>query len=554
MAGKAVAVDPGSHTWKVLQAKDTKHGLSIQRFGAVPAGDGAAGLAGLGVPLQAVVAGLAGRDMTLRYTQVPPSPDWQLRSLMDLEIQDIAGQSGGELSADYNLLPVSDEESGMDTVLMALARNDALERVSSVVTAARGTVGAHVPNCVALYNAYLRTAPIDDDDQVVCLANIGRDTTDIALLKGQDLLFARNLSSGSKVLDDAIASAFGVSERKAESLKRDLLDLDPASRGRYASGQAEKVTTAAGGAGSALVSAIQSSVAFCQSQTKIQGLQLDKVLIAGGGARLRGLRGMLREALRCPVEIFDPFDNTDLSALPEEEAAQLQEMRSEAVVALGLAIGAMDSEVYSLEILPDSVKRKQRFVQRTIYNIGACVIGAALLGLAAVQGKVDVAASIKAQQVVVSQARRVKKTDADAAEVVAQNAVDRSVAGFLAERATPLSSVVRTMRALHEPGVMPPELWITSIEVVRGGRSSRGGRNRGRNKPQVKLHGSIRPIMGRDVGAVYQKFLRDFRAHELIPGRQVVPEVDDPSAELRTFVFTIDFIPEPEAREGEGDQ
>ena len=60
--------------------------------------------------------------------------------------------------------------------------------------------------------------------------------------------------------------------------------------------------------------------------------------------------------------------------------------------------------------------------------------------------------------------------------------------------------------------------------------------------------------MGRDVGAVYQKFLRDFRAHELIPGRQVVPEVDDPSAELRTFVFTIDFIPEPEAREGEGDQ
>ena len=26
--------------------------------------------------------------MTLRYSQVPPTPDWQLRNLMDLEIQD----------------------------------------------------------------------------------------------------------------------------------------------------------------------------------------------------------------------------------------------------------------------------------------------------------------------------------------------------------------------------------------------------------------------------------------------------------------------------------
>lgn len=552
MAGKAVALDPGSHTWKVMQAKDTKHGLAIQRFGAVPAAAGPEGLVGLGIPLQGVTAGLAGRDMTLRYTQVPPSPDWQLRSLMELEIQDISGQSGGELSADYNLLPISDEESGMDTVLMSLARNDALDRVSSVVTAARGTVAAHVPNCVALYNAYLRTAPIEDEEQVVCLANIGRDTTDIALLKGQDLLFARNLSSGTKVLDDAIASAFGVSARKAESLKRDLLDLDPASRGRYASGQAEKVTTAAGGAGSALVSAIQSSVAFCQSQTKIQGLRLDKVLIAGGGARLRGLRGMLREALRCPVEILDPFDNIDLSALSAEEAAQLQDMRSEAVVALGLAIGAMDSQVYSLEILPESVKRRQRFVQRTVFNIGACLVGAALLASSAMQGKQALETAASAQERVVSQSRRVKRTDADAEEIVVQNAVDRSIAGLLSERATPLSSVVRTLRALHDADVMPPELWITSIEVTRSGRSARSSRNRGRNKPQVKLSGSIRPIMGRDVGDVYQKFLRDFRSHELIPGPQVVPEVDDPSAELRTFVFTIDFLPEPEEQEEGG--
>ena len=41
MAGKATAVDPGSHTWKILSLKDGKNGLAVTRFGAVPASDGA---------------------------------------------------------------------------------------------------------------------------------------------------------------------------------------------------------------------------------------------------------------------------------------------------------------------------------------------------------------------------------------------------------------------------------------------------------------------------------------------------------------------------------
>ena len=72
----------------------------------------------------------------------------------------------------------------------------------------------------------------------------------------------------------------------------------------------------------------------------LKDLRIDKVLICGGGARLRGLRGLLRENLRCPVELFDPFANLDLSALSGDDAEQLQQMRHEAVIALGLAVGA----------------------------------------------------------------------------------------------------------------------------------------------------------------------------------------------------------------------
>ena len=126
MASKATAVDIGSHSIKVLVAQVGKHGVSLLRFGGVPAADGHPSLADAAIPLKDTTCGLAGRDMTLRYSQVPPTPDWQLRNLMDLEIQDLAQQSGGALSADYNLLPIEDD-SGSDTVLLALAKDEALE-------------------------------------------------------------------------------------------------------------------------------------------------------------------------------------------------------------------------------------------------------------------------------------------------------------------------------------------------------------------------------------------------------------------------------------------
>lgn len=539
---RAVAVDPGSHTWKVIACKEGRTGLCVTRFGVA---QGAAdGLRGLDIPMKGVVAGLAGRDMTLRYTQVPPSPDWQLRSLMDLEIQDIAGQSGGELSADYNLLSPGSDQAEMDTVLLALARNDALDATAQPIQGAGGSVAGHVPNCIALYNAYLRTAPIDDETQLVCLANIGRSTIDIALVRGHDLLFARNLSNGSSVLDDAIAASFGVSERKAESLKRELLDLDPESRGRFASGQAEKVTMAAGGAANAFVSAVQSSLAFCQSQTKVEGLQLDKLLLCGGGGRLRGVRAMLRESLRCPVELFDPFEVVDLSALPPDEAELLSEHKLEAVVALGLAIGQLDGDAYSLEILPEAVKRRQRFLQRTVYDIGAGVIGAALLAALAWKGGNELTEVQDVQAALAQQTRRIQNTHDEAAALVERNTADRAVAEELAERAVPLHGLMRTLRAVNSEGMLPPEVWITSVKVRRAGRGASA--RSGTGKPLVVLQGAVHAFSGRDVGEVYREFSLAFRQHELIAGGDVKARAN-PSE--RTFEITIDFMPDPKPEE-----
>lgn len=507
MAGKAVAIDLGSHSVKAIAVKAGKHGLQITRFAAVPAEEGAAGLGGM--PLKGAVSGLCGRDMTLRYSQVPPTPDWQLQNLMDLEIQDLAAQSGGALSADYNLLPTQDEEAAVDTVLLALAKDEGLTRLQDEVKAAGGSIDGFVPNCIAIYNAYLKCGPVEPD-AVVCVANIGHETIDIALCKGTDLLFARNLTGGGKVLDDAIAAAFNVSERKAESLKRDLLDLDPQSRGRYASGQAEKVTMAAGGAASAIVAGIQSSLAFCKAQTKNPSLALDKVLLCGGSARLRGLRGMLREALRCPVENFDPFANLDLSALPDAEAEQLTAMRSEAVVALGLAAGRCDDSLYALEILPEAVRKKKRFAERTVFNIAAVVIAVALLGFQVKQSGAALEQADANLRVVTRQRRNAEDTDGKAQALVEQNQRDRMLVEHLSGQALPLHGLLRTLRAIGDH--LPPQLWITKIDV--------GGKNAGavqKKQSLVTVTMAGKELGGADVGDVYVQFSAAMKKDPRLP-------------------------------------
>lgn len=537
MAKKATACDLGSHSAKVLVAAADKHGVKILRFAALPRGEDGepASLREAGIPLGGAVCGVTGRDMMLRYSQVPPTPDWQLRNLMDLEIADLAQQSGGALSADYNLLPSQDAESGVDTILLALAKDEALDRLQQQVRGGGGAVAAFVPNCTALYNAYLKCGPVEADS-VVVLAHVGHQTIDLAIVKGTDLLFARNLGAGVKVFDDAIASAFNVSERKAEALKKELLDIDPQSRGRHGGGAAEKVALAATSAAGAISSAIQSSISFCKSQAKLPDLRVDRVLLSGGGANVRGVRGFLREALRCPVEAFDPFANVDLSALPPADAEQLQAFRAEAVVALGLAVGRLDDSLYALEILPEAVRKAQRFQQRTVWNIAAGALVVAALGLEWTHGGKAVAAAETAGAQLRRQIAMATNLQNDAAAQIEANKAERALVDHLAGQALAQHGLLRVQRAIVAH--LPPQLWIEKVEVAAGGA---GGM---RKKPTIVIEGAGKEVDGVQTSGAILAFKQAMQADPGMAGLdpQMVPIASQDKAER--FRITVELAKE----------
>jgi Tfp pilus assembly PilM family ATPase len=134
MAAVGTGVTIGSRTIRVVEVRRQKAGAwQVTKALIAPVSDGSASDARRAAEAKAALqtagakgrtlVGLSGKDLIIRYTQVPPVPDWRLEMLMNFEIQEVSEQSGGDVSAAYAPLAIDDATSGDNVVLVALAKN-----------------------------------------------------------------------------------------------------------------------------------------------------------------------------------------------------------------------------------------------------------------------------------------------------------------------------------------------------------------------------------------------------------------------------------------------
>jgi type IV pilus assembly protein PilM len=310
---------------------------------------------------------------------VPPVPDWRLKLLMQFEINEVSGQSGGQVAADYRRLklPVEADE---ETVLVALARNTWLQPRLAAARGAGFTVGGGCPNSVAIFNAFLARGGWKEGETTF-LVSLGRENIDMAIQRDGELLFARNMSGGGHAFTESIMNAFGLSEAKAEKNKVTKGDLTPRAKARYPDATAEKLANTMQGPAGQLVSMIQSSVMICRAQTKIADLNVDRLVLGGGTARMKGLVEYFQANMSVPVELFDPAQDLDLTALPAEDREELGDNAADFAVAIGLAQTLLEPTAFKLEVLTESEKKKRQFVGRTVWALGAAAAALVLVVL-----------------------------------------------------------------------------------------------------------------------------------------------------------------------------
>ena len=385
MANQAVGIDIGSHAVKiaVLERKGAST-KAIRLFRGVIAGDAdparvQGALQRSGIRGGNGLLGITGRDLIIRYTHVPPVPDWRLKLLMQFEINEVSGQSGGQVAADYRRLKLP-TESDEETVLVALARNTWLQPRLGAARGAGFSVGGGCPNSVAVFNAFLAHSSWKEGETAF-LVSLGRENIDMAILRDGELLFARNMSGGGQAFTEAIMNTFGLNEAKAEKNKVTKGDLTPRSKARYPDATAEKLANTMQGPAGQLVSMIQSSVMICRAQTKIADLNVDRLVLTGGAARMKGIVEYFQANMSVPVELFDPAKALDTSALPAADQEEAGGNAADFAVAVGLAQTLLLPNAFKLEVLTESEKKKRQFLDRTIWAVGAAAAALVLVVL-----------------------------------------------------------------------------------------------------------------------------------------------------------------------------
>ncbi len=387
MPSVGLGVTIGSHSLRAVKLRRKGEGFVVQRVFSDRVDDSTRPVAGRALAARGfkgtdATLGLTGRDVIIRYTQVPPVPDWRLRNLMKFEVEEVSSQSGGDVSADYRKLNLPDPEAERDddTILVALARNRHLDKQIRSLDAGGIKLGGGCPNSVALFNAFAVNATYTEDETAL-LVNIGSDNVDIAIQEGGELLFARNATPGGLAFTEAVKTAFGTTDSKAEKMKRTKGDVTPKGEARYPDPTSEKVANAMMGVAGQMSSMIQSTLMIAKAQTRLPELKIDRVLLSGGGASLKGLDKYLKQAMGVPVERFNPFDICDLSQLGDDEAKMIEDAPHEFAVAVGLAQTSLAPAAFELSVLPAALKRTRDFLKKGIYSVAAALVMAGVLVL-----------------------------------------------------------------------------------------------------------------------------------------------------------------------------
>ncbi len=464
-----------------------------------------------GVQPRAMVLGISGRDAIIRYSQLPPMPEWRLKLLMELEIEDISDRTGEPLSADWRTLP--DPEGG-NMVLVALAKDARVQAAVDAFEAAGVEVAGAMPQPVATADCY-RFLGEGAGEEVTLVLDIGDRSTEVSLVEEGELIFARSVALGGAAFTERLQKLLDLDPADAEAIKRS---------GELPAGVDPRQALA--GPRQQLVSMVEASVQFARGQLHRPSLRVERVVVSGGSARVPGLVEALGAALDCPAEPFDPLEHLEVGRADRASREAAEEHGLEAATAMGLALSAVLPGAFRLDLLPLAVKQRLEFRHRTAWlYASAGALAAALLVAFALTGWRHSKEGSRRAALQTALGALDGRLEAHEAR---KQANDRREADLraLAERAQPGFHLTALLRALGE--CTPPEVSFAEARLVREAEPAGAFR--------FELAGTADDAQGNGVTAMraLERALLDL---PLVREARVLPQGDEGS--VKRFRLTV---------------
>jgi type IV pilus assembly protein PilM len=319
-----------------------------------------------------VVVGIAGLRAITRELDLPWVPDEDVDSAVRFQSEEVIPFPPDKTILSAQVLADTTNPDGTKTrrVLVAAAHRDLVDGV----VAATEKAGLIVEGVDLVSSALVRALgdPSVAAERPEAIVSIGAGLTVVVVHQHGRPQFVRTIGTGGNAATAAISGALDLPLVDAEGIKRRLGEASP---------QVQSAEGAVQPAIAELVGEIRNSIQYFA--TLPGRVPIARVLLTGGGARLRGLLKELRSQVRIPVEHVSPLARLDLTRidLDPEQAASIDPVLA---TPIGLALPEPNPSVKKFNLVPPEITQRafERAVARKTF-VAAGVVMLLLVGASA---------------------------------------------------------------------------------------------------------------------------------------------------------------------------
>ncbi|MEK7474525.1 MAG: type IV pilus assembly protein PilM [Candidatus Coatesbacteria bacterium] len=295
-----------------------------------------------GVKMKDVAVALSGEHSNLRAQEMPKMGKEELRNVLPYEIEQYLPINPEESVIDFEIQGDSKADPSKMSVLLAAGRLEAAEAMYKVTEQVKLNCRVIDIDDLALTNMFqVNYAWEDDYKKVICLLNVGNRITSVIIFEDGEFRFNKPITIGGEMLTKDIQREFALKSEQAEDLKKEQAKVVVEDASSFSLSMFDRedrslrIYETISGSLNKLLAEVKRCFDFYDTQYK--GRSVERILLCGGGSKLKEFDRFLSDKLGVAVEFADPFRQIRVPA--KGTAAALVEQHSPAFgVAVGLAL------------------------------------------------------------------------------------------------------------------------------------------------------------------------------------------------------------------------
>ncbi len=282
------------------------------------------------IKTERVAAGVSGHSVIVKNIVVPQMSEDELAESIDWHAEEHIPFDIADVSLDFQITGTGAETLN---VLMAACKRDRIDNLKNAIQLAGKQPVIIDVDVFALQNCYeVNYEPTPE--QTVALLNIGASTMNINIVQGAQSVFTRDVSVGGTQYTAALQREFGLTFEQAESVKRG----SPMPDGS----EPQDMDAAIEGVSENLALEIQKTFDFFRTTAEAGHSTVERILISGGGSKLRDLPQYLSRRFDISVETFEPFRRIKVDDR-RFDPDLMRDVVPEMAVAVGLALRGVEA-------------------------------------------------------------------------------------------------------------------------------------------------------------------------------------------------------------------